>query len=72
MEIERYLKKDISEFLKKRMVFVGGPRQVGNTTLCLSFLKVRVHVILKDQNLKILWLVTYLNIAIIWKIQKGM
>lgn len=39
MAIERYLKKDISEFLKKRMVFVGGPRQVGKTTLCLSFLK---------------------------------
>ncbi len=54
MAIERYLKKDISEFLKKRMVFVGGPRQVGKTTLCLSFLKVGVHVILKDQNLKIL------------------
>lgn len=35
---ERYLKSTINEFLSKRMVFLGGPRQVGKTTLCLSFL----------------------------------
>jgi uncharacterized protein len=36
---DRYLRHAIQEFLHKRMVFVGGPRQVGKTTLCLSFLK---------------------------------
>jgi len=36
--MERYLKPVIAEFLNKKMVFVGGPRQVGKTTLCLSFL----------------------------------
>jgi predicted AAA+ superfamily ATPase len=35
---QRYLLKIIEEFLVKRMVFIGGPRQVGKTTLCLSFL----------------------------------
>ena len=35
----RYLKGQINEFLKNRMVFIGGPRQVGKTTLALSFLK---------------------------------
>ena len=30
--------KPIKEFLKDRMVFLGGPRQVGKTTLCLKFL----------------------------------
>lgn len=34
----RYLAPEIKEFLENRMVFVGGPRQVGKTTLCLSFL----------------------------------
>ncbi len=37
--IERYLTQTVEEFLKKKMVFLGGPRQVGKTTLCLSFLK---------------------------------
>ena len=35
----RYLKSAIAEALQKKMVFVGGPRQVGKTTLCLSFLR---------------------------------
>ena len=35
----RSLQKTIRVFLKNRMVFVGGPRQVGKTTLCLQFLK---------------------------------
>ncbi len=39
MTRQRYLKQTIEEFLKKKMVFLGGPRQVGKTTLCLSFLK---------------------------------
>jgi predicted AAA+ superfamily ATPase len=36
---KRYLHETIKEFLTQRMVFIGGPRQVGKTTLCLSFLK---------------------------------
>jgi predicted AAA+ superfamily ATPase len=35
----RYLKPVIGEFLDQRMVFLGGPRQVGKTTLCLDFIK---------------------------------
>ncbi len=34
----RYLTPHVDPFLKKKMVFLGGPRQVGKTTLCLSFL----------------------------------
>ncbi len=34
----RYLFNTIEEFLKNKMVFVGGPRQVGKTTLCTQFL----------------------------------
>ena len=34
----RYLVKTIADFLDKKMVFLGGPRQVGKTTLCLQFL----------------------------------
>ena len=37
--IERYLKKPVKDDLKSKMVFVGGPRQVGKTTFALSFLK---------------------------------
>lgn len=37
--MRRYLYPEIREFLAKRMVFVGGPRQVGKTTLCLDFLR---------------------------------
>jgi len=33
MEKERYLSKRILEGLSQKMVFVGGPRQVGKTTL---------------------------------------
>ncbi len=35
---ERYLKPIIADFMTRKMVFVGGPRQVGKTTLCLGFL----------------------------------
>jgi hypothetical protein len=34
---ERYLTKYILDDLKDKMVFLGGPRQVGKTTLCRSF-----------------------------------
>ncbi len=36
--MKRYLYDAIDEFLGRKMVFVGGPRQVGKTTLCLQFL----------------------------------
>lgn len=35
----RYLLKDIKSDLKEKMVFVGGPRQVGKTTMALQCLK---------------------------------
>jgi predicted AAA+ superfamily ATPase len=38
MIYERYLKKPVGLDLKERMVFIGGPRQVGKTTFALSFL----------------------------------
>lgn len=38
MKTSRYLKSEIEQVLKKKMVFIGGPRQVGKTTMALSFL----------------------------------
>jgi predicted AAA+ superfamily ATPase len=35
----RYLQNNVAEDLKHKMVFIGGPRQVGKTTFSLSFLK---------------------------------
>jgi len=35
----RYLNQQVLKDLKKKMVFVGGPRQVGKTTLALQLLK---------------------------------
>lgn len=35
---DRYLKGTVKEDLSERMVFVGGPRQVGKTTFALTFL----------------------------------
>lgn len=35
---QRYLTPEIAEALKEKMVFIGGPRQVGKTTLSLSIL----------------------------------
>ena len=35
---DRYIKKPVISDLKSKMVFIGGPRQVGKTTLALSFL----------------------------------
>ena len=34
----RYVKNNIEADLADRMVFIGGPRQVGKTTLALSLL----------------------------------
>jgi len=36
---QRYIKNHIVNDLKDRMVFIGGPRQVGKTTLSLAFLQ---------------------------------
>lgn len=36
--MERYLSKSIIKDLQKKMVFVGGPRQVGKTTIALDIL----------------------------------
>lgn len=36
--MRRYLEKVVGEDLRTKMVFVGGPRQVGKTTLAVSFL----------------------------------
>ena len=41
--ISRYLKKNIIEDLKEKMVFVGGPRQVGKTTLALDLAPKKYH-----------------------------
>jgi predicted AAA+ superfamily ATPase len=38
MRAPRYLKSAVRDGLKRKMVFVGGPRQVGKTTFALSFL----------------------------------
>jgi len=35
---QRYLKETVEEDLKSRMVFIGGPRQVGKTVFALGFL----------------------------------
>jgi hypothetical protein len=35
---QRYLTPAIKDFITSKMVFIGGPRQVGKTTLCLQFL----------------------------------
>ena len=35
---KRYIKKSVEEDLENKMVFVGGPRQVGKTTFSLTFL----------------------------------
>jgi uncharacterized protein len=37
--MKRYLHEQIEKDLKKKMVFVGGPRQVGKTTLALGLLQ---------------------------------
>lgn len=39
MLVERYLTPQVKKDLRRKMVFVGGPRQVGKTTLARSLLK---------------------------------
>lgn len=39
MKLLRYMQRPIELALQKKMVFVGGPRQVGKTTLSLEFLR---------------------------------
>ncbi len=39
MSKKRYLETQVEASLKKKMVFIGGPRQVGKTTLSLNFIK---------------------------------
>jgi predicted AAA+ superfamily ATPase len=36
--MDRYLKQQVAADLKRKMVFLGGPRQVGKTTLAMSLL----------------------------------
>lgn len=36
--VKRYIQPLIKEFLEEKIVFLGGPRQVGKTTACLNFL----------------------------------
>jgi predicted AAA+ superfamily ATPase len=36
--LKRYIQNSVDEDLKSKMVFVGGPRQVGKTTFALTFL----------------------------------
>ena len=38
MTVARYLATPVAAALAKKMVFVGGPRQVGKTTLALALL----------------------------------
>lgn len=38
MRVPRYLQSGVTDGLKRKMVFVGGPRQVGKTTFDLGFL----------------------------------
>jgi hypothetical protein len=38
MHVARYLQSSVTDGLKRKMVFVGGPRQVGKTTFALGFL----------------------------------
>ena len=41
MPKKRYLKPHIDEVISRKMVFIGGPRQVGKTTLSLEYLSPR-------------------------------
>lgn len=41
MNFTRYLYKNIKEDLKRKMVFIGGPRQVGKTTLSKEYIQTR-------------------------------
>jgi hypothetical protein len=38
MDVDRYLKTSVGEWLDQRMVFIGGPRQVGKTFLARQYI----------------------------------
>ena len=38
MKLIRYLSAHITDDLRNKMVFIGGPRQVGKTTISLQYL----------------------------------
>lgn len=38
MQLKRYLSQHINDDLRNKMVFIGGPRQVGKTTISLQYL----------------------------------
>lgn len=38
MKLKRYIFNDVKSIMDRKMVFIGGPRQVGKTTLALSFI----------------------------------
>jgi len=50
MQINRYIQSDISDWMPQRMVFVGGPRQVGKTYLAKTFLKSKMGYLSWDSS----------------------
>lgn len=48
--MERYLKKHLVDDLKRKMVFLGGPRQVGKTTLARSLLSAKGNYLNWDDD----------------------
>lgn len=50
MNKERYLKNQIKQDLQEKMVFIGGPRQVGKTTLAKQFINTSDQYLNWDLN----------------------
>lgn len=50
MDKERYLKNQIKQDLQEKMVFIGGPRQVGKTTLAKQFINTSDQYLNWDLN----------------------
>lgn len=48
--MKRYLQKQIIKDIKRKMVFLGGPRQVGKTTLALQLLEDRKNYLNWDKS----------------------
>lgn len=48
--MKRYLADIVKEDLRKKMVFVGGPRQVGKTTLSLDLLSEKLRVPVSEEH----------------------
>ena len=53
--MERYLNKIIESELNRRMIFLGGPRQVGKTTLSLQLLGRGKGMVSKDHSAYLNW-----------------